>query len=266
MLRELLKLHPSVEGPLYERERIWCYGNRDKIGRALEAEDVTPDIRTYIRRYFDRQSSKCIGKRIVDKNVNNSLRISYLRNIFSESPIVHIVRDGRDASCSIRDRWRSPADVKYIFRNRAFPLEELPYFLKRQLKWYVQKVLTGENHVRWWGPKFDDMEELVRKYSLLEVCGIQWKRCTEAVLAGLDKLDPESYIQVKYEDLVLKSINSMERICEFLELRIDVNLRIRFKEYVQSSSIGRWHKDLTPEELDLLTPLLEKTLVQLSYS
>jgi len=265
MLRELLKLHPQVTGPQYEKERIWCYGNRDRINASLGVKDLTPEIKEYIRQHFRNASKKTAGKWIVDKSVMNTLRLEFVQAIFPNSPIIHIVRDGRDAVCSSMKRWKKPADLKYILSNRAFPLEELPYFIKRQLKWKLEKVLTGKKHVKWWGPKFDDTEQLLRDYSLMEICGIQWKRCTEATLASLERLDPSSFVQVRYEEVVLEPVETMEHILKFLGLSVGDNVRMKIRGYVNPKSIGRWRKDLSPRVLELLMPHLRDTLVKLGY-
>jgi len=265
MLRELVKLHPLATGSLYEKERIWCHGNEDKTGMALRPIDLTPQIRRHIRGYFQKQASNNQGKRIVDKNVANSLRLNFVRELFPSSPIIHIVRDGRDASCSIRERWRSPLDIRYIFKNRIFPVEELPYFLKRQLKRYFEKMISGRKHVRSWGPTFDDMEELLNTYSLIEVCGIQWRRCTEAALAGLEKLEPGTFMQVKYEDAVSDPVNIMEQIRKFLNLPVSDHFLARCSDYVNSSSVGSWRNHLMSDESALLMKHIQGTLLRLGY-
>jgi len=265
MLRELLKLHPEVDGPLYEKERIWCHGNMDRINASIGVKNLTPGVKKYIRKHFQKEALKNRHKRIVDKNVFNTLRIEFVRKIFPDSPIIHIMRDGRDATCSIQDRWKKPADIKYIIKNRAFPVREFPFFMKRQSKWYLEKILNRKKHVKWWGPKFDDIDTLADKLSLIEICSLQWRRCTEAALSSLEKLDHDSYIQIKYEDIICNPIKIMEEICEFLNLPIYSSLRAGFKQYIQSSSLGRWKNDLSQKELELIMPHIHDTLIKLSY-
>ena len=265
MLRELLKVHPMVKGSLYEKERIWCYGNREKTGKAIEINELSPRIKKYIRGHFKKELEKNPGKRIVDKNVRNSLRIEFVRGVFPESPVIHIVRDGRDAACSIRKRWKAPFDLKYILENKAFPLNEIPFFLQRQLVFLWQRIVSHEGRVKWWGPKFDDSEELVSRHSLIEICGIQWKRCTEAALAGLEKLQPGTFMQVKYEDVVSEPVQMMEEVRKFLDLPVSDDFLVKCSDYVNSSSVGRWLNNLTNEESALLMKHIQDTLVRLDY-
>jgi len=265
MLRELLKLHPGTEGSVYEKERIWCYGNREKMGRAIGVRHLTPEVREYIRKKFRDEAKESGGKWIVDKSVVHTLRIEFVRAVFPGSPIIHIVRDGRDTAVSSMKRWKKPADFEYIIKNRAFPLKELPWFLKRQVKWKLEKIVSGKRHVRWWGPKFDDMEELRSKYSLIEICGIQWSRCVESALAGLRKMANDYYIQVRYEDLVYDTVETMEGVFEFLGLAVSKELRDDCRKYVKSSSVGRWKRDLSLHEYKLIMKQISKTMSKLGY-
>ena len=265
MLRELLKHHPMITGPLYEKERIWCYGNKNKVGKAINVSDLSPIIKSYIRDHFKKESQKNPGMIIVDKSVNNSLRIDFVHEIFPESPIIHIVRDGRDAACSIRDRWKQPADLKYIIRNKAFPLKELPYFLQRQLRWYIEKLLSKKNHVNWWGPKLDDMQEILKMYSLVEIAGIQWSRCTEATLSSLSKLNNKTYIQVKYEDILLDTATTMIRLFNFIKIPVDIGLLEKCNNYIKTSSVGRWRKELQESEINSLMLHINNMLLKTGY-
>ncbi len=271
MLRELLKIHPQVIGELHEQERVWSFGNRHRASKALNARDVTPKIRRYIRNHFENKKAKNPDKVIVDKNVANSLRVGFVHEIFPSSPIIHIIRDGRDALCSARIRWQNTLDIKYILenkilKNRDFPIKELPFFIQRELKWKLQKLISRKKHVKWWGPKFDDIEILSKNYTLTELCGIQWSRCVESTLQGLEGLDQKLCHTVKYEDLVIKPEECMKEICEFLSLPFNKALGDEFSQYTNSSSIGRWKKDLTSEELTLLDRHIGNTLAKTGYT
>ena len=264
MLRELLKLHPKISGAQYEKERIWCYGNRGRMNASIGPEMLTPEIEKFIWQHFRRECIKSGGKWIVDKNVANTLRLEFIREIFPNSPIIHIVRDGRDAACSAVQRWQKPADFKYIIKNRAFPLEELPFFIKRQINFKLEKMLTGKKHVKWWGPRFDDSDALVQKYSLLELCGIQWARCVEAVTTELGNLDANSYT-IKYEAIIHSPAEEMTKVFEFLELSSNDELTKQVDSYVQRSSVGAWKKVLSNAEYKVLFPHIQRILRLTGY-
>jgi hypothetical protein len=263
MLRELLKLHPDIDGALYEKERIWCYGNRQSINCLLKKSDLTDDIRRYVRDHFKRSTHRSKGKWIVDKNVANTLRVEFVKEIFPNSPIIHIIRDGRDAVYSAMERWRRPADYKYIIKNRAFPIEELPYFFMRQVKWQLEKIFQHKKHVGWWGPKFHDSEMLVQKFSLIEVCGIQWSRCVESFLSGV-KMDARNIKEVRYEDILANPVYKINEIYRFLNLDLSAEVDRKIAEYVQTNQIS-WKEVVSDQELALLMPHIQRTLVKLKY-
>jgi hypothetical protein len=193
------------------------------------------------------------------------LRVDFVRKIFPDSPIIHIVREGKDASCSIRERWKKPADFKYIIKNRAFPIKEAPFFVQRQIKYCFEKLMRGGKHVKWWGPEFDDYKELIAKFSLIEICGIQWKRCTEAAIEGLEKFKPDTFTIVRYEDLVSDPVRTMEGLFGFLDLDVNDKLKKEVQKYVQPSSVGRWRNELTDAEYDILMDQIRGTLERLEY-
>ena len=265
MLRELLKLHPDITGPVYEKERVWCHGNPARMNRSLSVEDLTSQTKTFVRSHFEREARKHPGKMIVDKNVCHCLRIAFIHQIFPKSPIIHIVRDGRDAVCSIWERWKNPLDLAYIIRNRAFSLRELPHFLKRQLEWKRQRLLRRKKVVNWWGPQFDDMKNLSENYSVIEICGIQWLRCVEAAVEGLELLENGTHILVKYENILRSPADEMAKICAFLGLDVDGPLRRKFEGFVRPSGLNRWRLDLTARQVRLLMRQIEKTMSKLKY-
>lgn len=265
MLREVLKFHPSIIGSSFEAERVWKYGNMAKYSSVLTESDVTGKIKRHIRSHFYKKARCNSGKIIIDKNVHNCLRFGFIREVFPESKIIHIARDGRDAVCSIRQRWNAPLDLKYIIKNRSFPLKELPFFIKRQAKFYYEKLTSGNRYVKWWGPKFDDSKKLIQTKSLLEICCIQWKRCIGAVLDKKSELDLQQYYEVRYEDIIKDPVVQVRRILKFLGLSSNIELDRKFREYVISASIGRWKKELTREESEMLLEYIGKYLQILGY-
>lgn len=265
MLRELLKLHPKIIGPVYEKERVWSYGNMNRFGKSIHENQITPVIKDYIRKHFDKIAKKNPGKLIVDKNVPNSLRIEFVREVFPKAPVIYIVRDGRDAVSSIRNMWESPLELKYIFQNRAFPLEEIPFFVKLQIQWYFQ-ILTGkQKHAKWWGPRFDDMDELVENYPLIEVCCIQYKRCVEAVEKSMINLKISNFIQVKYENIILNPVEEINCIYQLLELDSYEELNDKLNSYITPGCSGNWEQRLSERELSSVLKHIEKILKFYGY-
>ncbi len=264
MLREFLCSHPALLGIDYELERIWCQGNPGKMWGHLAVEDLTPDIKRNIRRFFKKKRAKS-GLLIVEKNTAHSLRLDYVRSVFPESPIIHILRDGRDASLSASKRWRSPLDLNYILKNKKFPLGELPYFIARQIKYYGYKIFNSNDHVKLWGPRFDNIRECVEKYSLIEVCGIQWSKSVDQILNSRTCREKKRYIEVRYEEIVFKPLQEISRLMAFLDLSVTRDVEAKANNFVNTSSVGKWKKLLCDDDLRLLMPHIEKSMDLTGY-
>ncbi len=266
MLRELLKLHPAVTGELYEEERIWCYGHKDRqYKKRIEAGELSLATKNYIRNYFRRKARRHQGQRIIDKNTFNSVRLDYVKAIFPESPVVHILRDGRAAAASLKVRWQKPLDWQYILRELAFPVKEVPHFLSRQIRYNWSRFFSGNERVNLYGVWFEGIEEMLESHSLIEVCGRQWLECVEAVLNSAQRLDDDEYIEVRYEDVVTDSPGELRRLVDFLGLEHLEEVYKRARSYVRPGRLDKWQYQLTPQEVELLTIWIGELQKRLGY-
>ena len=99
ILGELLAAHLAVRF-IFEPHEIWeRAGDGINGSHRLVAEHATTDVRLSIREWFRGQQGA--ATLLVDKTPRNVLRIPYVRAIFPEAKIIHIVRDGRDTACSL---------------------------------------------------------------------------------------------------------------------------------------------------------------------
>jgi hypothetical protein len=109
ILGELVASHPEVKY-IFEAHDVWesaglgvCDSHR------LTAEHATPRVRKHIREWFRKRQGPATV--LVEKTPRNVLRVPFIRAVFPEAKIIHIVRDGRDVSCSLMpgiggDEWR----------------------------------------------------------------------------------------------------------------------------------------------------------------
>lgn len=99
ILGELIAAHPAVHY-LFEALQVWEVGGAGaNASHRLTAEHATPQAAESVRAWFTRHEQP--GQLLLEKNPRNVLRIPYLKAIFPEARIIHIVRDGRDAACSM---------------------------------------------------------------------------------------------------------------------------------------------------------------------
>lgn len=110
---DIMTAHPAVAG-VYES---WLFTPRDGIqalfsaahwppghsglGRLLSRDDLLEHLRPLIRRLL----SHAIGpdhRFLVEKSPNHLFAIPLIREVFPEARFIHVLRDGRDVSVSVR--------------------------------------------------------------------------------------------------------------------------------------------------------------------
>jgi hypothetical protein len=109
ILGELVAAHPDVRY-LHEAHEIWRKaGLGENDSHRLTAEHATPQVVRRIRKRFERERDD--ARLLVEKCPRSALRVPFIRAVLPEAKIIHIVRDGRDVSCSLMpgiggDQWR----------------------------------------------------------------------------------------------------------------------------------------------------------------
>jgi hypothetical protein len=109
ILGELLGAHHDVAYK-HEADSVW-----DKAGLGINGSHrltevhATSALTTKIHQRFKARLGQ--GGMLIEKSPRNTLRVPFLRAVFPEAKIIHIVRDGRDVACSLLpgiggDRWR----------------------------------------------------------------------------------------------------------------------------------------------------------------
>ncbi|MCF8036342.1 MAG: sulfotransferase [Desulfobacteraceae bacterium] len=110
------------------------------------------------------------------------------------------------------------------------------------------------------------MEELLHKYSLEEVCAMQWKQCVDKAADVLAEMPADRWIEVGYEDFVKDPETGLKEIFEFLGINTREDLIAKAVEGVSPRSIGKGRDQLGTEAIDRLGQLMEQTLVRYGYA
>jgi len=158
-------------------------------------------------------------------------RIGFLNEIFEDAKFIHIVRDGRAVANSyvhINEwqwrGWYGPYSWRYG------PLSE-----PDQAAWEASDR------------------------SFVVLAGLQWKIHTRAIEAARRTVDPERFLEVRYETFCEQPLETCRRVLEFGELPHSP----AFERHVRGTSIrdtDRWRKDLSPEQQAMLNDLLREDL------
>lgn len=273
MLRKLLATIPELTAFPYDMNYIWKYGNYHIPHDELTREHLTEKTRQFIRKQFYRRLSKSHAGRILEKTVGNSLRVDFVRAIFPDCQIIHLYRHGKDVAVSARECWQASMFSSKIQSKRDlfdkivhFPFKAaFPYGLE-YLTNYAARFLSRTERVKSWGPRFKDIDDVVKQYPLLGVCGIQWGKSIEASLRSFSRLEENKhYMNVCYEDLVQEPIKELKRIVDYLEIKEWESAKMYAEQYITDRYIGNWKKVLSSEEDVQLSHHIDTYLDLLGY-
>jgi hypothetical protein len=204
-------------------------------GRDLVADDVTPRVRRQLRSVFERMLTRRRNRILI--KLTGWSRIGFLNEIFPDAKFIHIVRDGRAVASSYLHinewqwrGWYGPYSWRY-------------------------GPLSPEDQAAW---------EATGK-SFAALAGLQWRIHTRAIDAARALVDPERFLQVRYEDFCDQPLESCRRVVEFAELESSPE----FERHVSTTRItdmsNRYRKDLSVAQQALLTGLLRDDLVKYGY-
>jgi hypothetical protein len=198
---------------------------------ALPSSPSAEELRAILERI--RRIGLARGLRGVEQTPETAHVLGAALAAYPEALAVHALRDGRDVVCSLLERGWLNADREGSDDAR------LPY---------------GSEPRFWVEP--ERREEFTR-VSDARRCAWAWRRYVEAVRgAGVgDRL-----LEVRYESLA----SSADRLAEFLDANVASAHRAidRFRD----SSIGRWKRELTPEQLADVEAEAGPLLAELGYA
>jgi hypothetical protein len=115
LLRVVLNRHPHIacgpEGQLLERtgflefhrdfEEMWL-PQLQRFG--LGPTDIDHAFAAFVASFFTRYALQRGKRRWAEKTPKNILRIDYLFRLFPDARFIHVIRDPRDAHCSVRTK------------------------------------------------------------------------------------------------------------------------------------------------------------------
>ena len=173
--------------------------------------------------------------RVAEKTPNNVFYLQHLHHLFMDSPLIHVIRDGRDVVASLLTmEWLDPSTG-----------ERLPYTTDAALAaaYWVEAVttgrLTGEH------PTAHQMYHEVRYEDLVTR--------PESTLKSLFE-----FIEEPWEPRVLEFHRQERNLAA--ESSAD-----QVVEPIHDRSIGRWRGELTPDDLARVLDVAGDLLAELGY-
>lgn len=281
LLEEILGSHPAV-GHFYEPYYVWYRAAGATADDYLPPEAFGPRALAWVRRQFDSFAAGVGKKIIVDKSPEHAFNLPVLLAAFPTAKFVHILRDGRDVTLSIKKEW---AKREQIVRQRSWRAlwQTARAMLARQPLWRFRLLavwheLRGRittpphrwlNKAKWrgevgWGPRFRGWQNVRAEQPLIGFNAHQWLCSVEQIEADLPKLPSRNVFELRYEDLIAAERPAvLEDLFSFLGL--DAASALERAPRVRTTNTGKWATELDGSEIDTIGPILHEKLCELGY-
>jgi len=235
ILGQVVGAHPDIEY-VFELLR---WGTSPFGGHRLDARHATPLVAERLRHEVEKLRQ---GKPVVlEKNPRHSIQIPFLRAVWPDCKIIHIVRDGRDVTCSL---------------------------------------MPGIGGNAWNHTKPSGWRMLQAAYQGLERCAHYWQRIMDCLLAELEEGSfiqiryemllgcPQATIGHILDYLSLPWTDEMTLACEQITDRIDPNVSglTPWCRNDHTKRIGRWRENMTEADIEQVMPILAPMLERLGYA
>ena len=267
MLRDvLLGIDKVCSWPCDEINYIWRHGNVRYPSDEFPASLATPAVSAYIRRAFDKAALNFDGDVVLEKTCANALRVGFVDAVVPNAKYIFIHRNGLDAIASARHRWAAELDIPYLLKKlRYVPVSDLPYYGSRYVFNRLYLLLSRQKRLAYWGPALDEMNTLSHRYSLTEICALQWQQCVESSRAIFSTIEPERVMTVCYEDFVANPAPHTQALAAFMGKTVSEDDALALTAGVKRGSVGKARVELSPEEVAQCQALIGKTQVALGY-
>ncbi|MEM9305036.1 MAG: sulfotransferase [Pseudomonadota bacterium] len=181
------------------------------------------------------------------------LLLPTVRRFFPDARIIHLIRDGRDVTLSDNGFFQ------LTNRNTGQLAEDHRRFLRRS-------TFGDDDRQAWRGIDLDDADAIHRNRFLLQMKS--WMTCVSAG-RSFGRAAPDSYLEVRYEDLCTQPQVEAGRAFEFLGIEMVDETREFLAKAPRRTAIGKWHEwPFTPEEradFDAAVTLGTPLLTELGY-
>lgn len=197
------------------------------------ADDAARDLRRILERV--RLLGLAAGLRGVEQTPETAHLLPAALAAYPEALAVHTLRDGRDVVCSVLDRG-------WLNRSRAGADDA---------------GLAYGPHPRFWVES--ERREEFAQVSDARRAAWAWRRYVEAA-----RRVPERTFELRYDRLAHDPDGAADEVAAFLD-SAPAPLRAAFEQF-RDSSIGRWRRDLTPEQLADVEAEAGPLLAELGYA
>ncbi|MFC1892276.1 sulfotransferase [Thermodesulfobacteriota bacterium] len=281
ILGNILNTHSEI-AEWYEPYFLWEKYFSCRESDVWSKKDLNDTVKANISKEYSSYYKKAGKPVIVEKSPGHEYNIEIITEIFPDAKWIHMLRDGRDVTLSIRKEWDrrrlmvQQKDFKSLLRVTVDMLRRQPFWEYR-FKAILHELssiasvnpLKYLNKSRWmgevgWGNRFEGWREYLQEHSSLEFNAMQWVKSIDAVSETWPLLEEKNRIEIRYENLLESPKENLEKILKFLGVDISEEFFQKIP-VLKRGNFNKWSKEFTPEELKEISPTLTEKLIALGY-
>ncbi|BAU67475.1 sulfotransferase (plasmid) [Stanieria sp. NIES-3757] len=224
-----------------EGTRIWDLYATNTEHYYLDETHHNPEMEHYLKQNIRKHLKYNNARRFINKNPDNSVRIRYLNQLFPDAYFIHIIRDGRAVCHSMIQA-----------QKRAFEF-------------------FGIGHRHNYGIKTQNWSEIAEMWFKDRQQAIAHLWCETIATIDRDRqyLEPERYLEIRYEDFVSQTQTYLHRIAEFCQLPIDAQVEQIWQQETSKLTLAKrneaWKQGFNPSELNKLMLIISKKMQEHGY-
>jgi len=264
LLGNLFREHPDV-AYWVEPRHVWMHHFIYRRLDVLSAAAATSRVIRQIHRDFSAFLRESGRSRFAEKTPSNMVRLPFIRAVFPDAKVIHIIRDGRAATASTLRVLSRPPRAEIVRRRlRETPLWHYPAYVRKAWRMLVAPRLPGGS-IPVWGPRIAGLEEWRRTLTKEQVCARQWREVIRIAQRDAASWPADQYREWRYEDLVTDPVATCRQMFGFANLHWPEGFDALLRERVHAGSLSKWRGDFTTEQLESIMPHLEPLLSELGY-
>ena len=203
--------------------------------RDLVASDAAPWLKDRFHRFFHRRANAQARDVFLHK-FTGWPRARFIDAVMPEARFIHVIRDGRAVANSLL-----------------------------QMTWW--QGYGGSDRWGWGALPYHDQqawEGAGRSFSVL--AALEWKVLMGAFAEAKAAIDPERWIDVRYEDLLRDPTSTTKQLMEFMGVEWTAAFDERFRRYrFQAERAEAFRRDLAPSDISAMEAVLGADLRTLGY-
>ncbi len=224
--------------------------------RGWDTHEIPPHLaseaeREYVSRFFFASTGKT---RIVDKNNQNGLSISYLHKLFPDAYFVFIKRNPGDNINSLIYGWGKAEE--FGTWSKALP-ERVAIENGRYIHWcfFLANGWRQYTHA-----------------SIEEVCAFQYRAINEAILKSKQDIPKEQWYDLCYETLIADPVNGFREVIQGCNMTFDDHLERHCRYVIKNPynafseiKIDKWKESSNRKKIERVLASVDETARKLGY-